>query len=280
MDEVVSNARAQQIAASVRAHYDRRVDQEWLRLSRHRVEYAVTLRALRDTLAPRARVLDVGGGPGRYAVALAAAGHRVTLLDLSPRMLERARDHARDRRVQLEGYVEGNAMDLSRFDNGSFDAVLLFGPLYHLPAADDRLRVLREAQRVLASGGALLAAFVTRYGPLRELARGNPSMLIKQARRYEMLLETGVFPEAEDDERLFNGYYARWEEIGPMLEAAGFAAPRLLAAESILERIEERVAALRGPAWEAWADLAYALADDPGLLAACTHLLAITRRID
>lgn len=276
MDDVMTTTRARQIEASVRAHYDRHVEQEWLRLSRHRVEFAVTLRALRDTLAPASRVLDVGGGPGRYAVALAVAGHRVTLLDLSPRLLDRARDHARDRRVRLEDYVEGNAVDLARFDNGSFDAVLLFGPLYHLPAAEDRLRALREAHRVLAPGGALLAAFVTRYGPLRDLARAEPGALIKQARRYETLLEAGVFPDADD--RLANGYYARWEEVAPLLATAGFAAPRLLAVESILERIEDRVGALRGPAWEAWADLAYDLADDPGLLAACSHLLAIAQR--
>lgn len=267
-------------AAGVRAYYDRHVDREWLRLTRHRVEFAVTLRALRDALAPESRVLDVGGGPGRYAVALAAAGHRVTLLDLSPQMLERARDHARGRRVQLAAYVEGNAVDMARFESGSFDAVLLLGPLYHLPAAEDRFRALREARRVLAPGGALLAAFVTRYAPLRDLARANPRHLIAQAKRYETLLETGILPEPTDEDALVGGYYARWEEVGPLLEAAGFEPPRLLAAEGILDRIEERVTALRGPAWEAWADLNYDLAGDPGLLAACAHLLAVTRRKD
>lgn len=267
------------VLAEVAAYYDHQVDREWHRLTRHRVEYGVTLRALRDTLPPNARVLDVGGGPGRYAVALAAAGHSVTLLDLSPRMLERAQEHAADRRVRLAALVEGTATDLSRFDNGSFDAVLLLGPLYHLPVAEDRVRAVRECRRVLEPGGVLLAAFITRYAPLRYLARTDPRLLLRDAARYETLLESGVLPEPFDM-ALPYAYHARPEEIVPLLRLSGFDVLRLLAAEGIVDGVEERVCALQGPAWDAWADLNYDLADDPGLLAASTHILAIARRRD
>jgi ubiquinone/menaquinone biosynthesis C-methylase UbiE len=263
----------------VRAYYDRQADREWYRLTHHRVEYAVTLRALRDTLTPRSRVLDIGGGPGRYAVALAAAGHTVTLFDLSPRLLDRAREHARSRKVALAGVVEGTATDLSRFDTAAFDAVLMLGPLYHLPQAEDRFRALREARRVLVPGGALLAAFVTRYGPLRRLARTDPRLLLPNAARYETLLSSGVLPPGEEDE-LPHAYFARVEEVPALLQAAGFEAPRILAAEGIVDSVEERVSALQGPAWDAWADLNYDLAGDPGLLAGAAHLLAISRRKD
>lgn len=265
--------------AVVRDYYDRQADREWYRLTRHRVEYAVTIRALRDTLAPGSRVLDVGGGPGRYAVALAAAGHTVTLLDLSPRLLAMALDHARSRRVQLADIVEGTATDLSGFEAASFDAVLLLGPLYHLTEAEDRFHALREARRVLAPGGAVLVGFITRYAPLRRLAREEPQLLVRDARRYETLLETGILPLGDDDEAPHT-YHARVEEVPPLLQAAGFKPPRLLAVESILDGVEDRVNTLHGPSWDAWADLTYDLAGDPGLLAGAAHLLAISRRGD
>ncbi|MGH2387187.1 MAG: class I SAM-dependent methyltransferase [Chloroflexota bacterium] len=268
--------RTTNLFAEVAAYYDRQVDREWYRLTRHRIEYGVTLRALRDVLPARARILDAGGGPGRYAVALAASGHDVTLLDISPRMLERAHDHAADRKVRLAGLAEGSATDLSRFDNGSFDAVLLLGPLYHLPVEADRMRALRECRRVLTPGGTLAAAFITRYAPLRRLARTDPRLLLRDAEGYETLLEFGVLPESFGED-LPHAYYARPDEISPMLEAAGFDVVRLLAAEGIVDGIEERVCALQGPAWDAWADLNYDLADDPGLLAASAHLLAVAR---
>jgi ubiquinone/menaquinone biosynthesis C-methylase UbiE len=44
-------------------------------------------------------------------------------------------------------------------------AVLLLGPLYHLPQAADRDRALREAQRVLRPGGVALAAAISYFAP-------------------------------------------------------------------------------------------------------------------
>lgn len=56
---------------AISQYYDRDEHDEWGRLDRHRTELAVTLRALAEYLPPApAQILDVGGGPGRYAIAL------------------------------------------------------------------------------------------------------------------------------------------------------------------------------------------------------------------
>jgi len=77
-------------------YYDRHREREWERLERrHRTEFALTMRSLKEHLsAAPAHVLDVGGGPGRYAIALAQLGHRVTLLDAASGCLELARKKA------------------------------------------------------------------------------------------------------------------------------------------------------------------------------------------
>jgi SAM-dependent methyltransferase len=56
------------------------------------VRHALITRALLSHLPPNPqRIVDVGGGTGHQAIALARAGHTVTLLDPDPAMLERAR---------------------------------------------------------------------------------------------------------------------------------------------------------------------------------------------
>jgi SAM-dependent methyltransferase len=270
---------AVELGTRVQRYYDRQVEREWHRLATHRLEYAISLRLLRDALPPAARVLDVGGGTGQYAVALAAAGHAVSLIDLSPRLLERARAHAQDRKVRLMAVQEGNAVDLSRFDTASFDAVLLMGPLYHLPREGDRLRALREAHRVLTPGGCLIASFLTRYAPLRRLARTNPRTLLAHAARYETLLATGVLADEEEQGDYPHGYYSQIEEIPGLLRSGGFDLARLLATDGIIGGVDEKVNTLRGPAWDAWADLNYDLADDPGVLASSAQVLAVARRL-
>ena len=114
-----------------------------------------------------ARVLDIGGGPGRYSIWLAEQGHRATLADLSPDLLEVARQKAAEANVKLEAIAEANAIDLSQFADGSFDAVLCLGPFYHLMFEDERAAASRELHRVLKPGGIVFAAFLNRLQALR-----------------------------------------------------------------------------------------------------------------
>lgn len=102
----------------IRAYYDANVEQEWGRLERNRMEFAITTRCLSQHLPDSGRVLDCGGGPGRYALWLAKRGYDVTLFDLSPKCLEWAQREAERASLRLET-AEGTATDLSRFSDGS-----------------------------------------------------------------------------------------------------------------------------------------------------------------
>ena len=55
---------------------------------------------------------------------------------------------------------QGNALDLSDFEDETFDIVLLFGPLYHLHEENDRNTAIREAKRVLKKDGTMFVAFI------------------------------------------------------------------------------------------------------------------------
>jgi ubiquinone/menaquinone biosynthesis C-methylase UbiE len=156
----------------VEHYYDIKAAEEWERLEEHRTEFAVTMRALNEYLpAPPASILDVGGGPGRYAIALAQQGYHVTLVDLSSGCLRFARAKAQEAVATLAGYIHANALDLGAIPGGSYDSVLLLGPMYHLQAAEERRQAVAEAARVLVPGGRIFAAFITRYAPIRFVAK-------------------------------------------------------------------------------------------------------------
>src|SRR5512134_1564182 len=117
-------------------------EREWERLlhpTDGHLEFAVHKAWIERFLPPPgSRVLDIGGGPGRYSIWLAERGYRVTLADLSPDLLNLAREKSVEAGVKLEAIVEANAADLSDFADGSFDAVLCMGPFYHLMFEDER----------------------------------------------------------------------------------------------------------------------------------------------
>lgn len=123
------------------------------------VEFTRVQRLLRARLEPGSRVLDVGGATGVHSRWLAADGHRVTLIDPVPQQVERAAGIG-----TFEALV-GDARRLP-FDDGCADAVLLFGPLYHLAERQDRLGALTEAVRVLRPGGLLFAQGISRLAAL------------------------------------------------------------------------------------------------------------------
>jgi len=136
------------------------------------LEYVRSIELLGRLLPPPpARLLDVGGGPGAYAAALARRGYRVHLVDPVPLHVQQARRAAGDAGAGFTAEL-GDARELSQPDE-SQDAVVLFGPLYHLTEAAERQRALAEAWRVLRPGGRLMAMAVCRFASLLDgLYRG------------------------------------------------------------------------------------------------------------
>lgn len=151
MDQAGYDALLQDFYAAQWAEADRLIDAS----PAGRVEFVRVQELLRARLAPGSRVLDVGGATGIHAQWLAADGHAVTLVDPVPVQVEAAR------RIGTFEAVVGDARSLP-FTDGSFDAVLVFGPLYHLRDRVDRVAALREAVRVVRPGGLVCAAAISR----------------------------------------------------------------------------------------------------------------------
>ncbi len=261
----------------IRRYYDKASEAEWERLDRHRTEYALTLRALTEHLPqPPARVLDCGGGPGRYAIELARRGYQVTLFDLSPANLELAQKKADEAGVTLAAYEEGSATDLSRFPDAAFDAVLLMGPLYHLLGEEERLQALAEAYRVLKPGGPLFAAFLSRYAGLRWAAAHEPTWIMEHPKHVASMLDTGYLPPREG--KGFVAHFIHPREVAPLCRRAGFEVVTVLGVEGLVSMLEEKVNALSGEAWDTWVDLNWRVAADPALHGGVEHLLVVARR--
>jgi SAM-dependent methyltransferase len=97
------------------------------------------------------RVLDAACGPGLYAEELVARGASVTGFDLSPRMIELARERVPEGEFRVHDLAER----LDWLPDASVDLVLFALALEY---ADDRVAVLRELRRVLRPDGALVVS--------------------------------------------------------------------------------------------------------------------------
>lgn len=259
--------------------YDSDPEREWERLSRHRMEFAVTLKALEHYLPPApAAILDCGAGPGRYAIALSARGYDVTLFDLSSQLLKMARQRAEEAGIVLAGLEQGTATDLSRYSDSQFDAVLLMGPLYHLLSESDRRQALSEACRVVRPGSPVFAAFIARYAGHIDAAAHYPERAHAERRLYDRIRETGQLPPTADGATRFVAYFAHPNEVSALCQAANLNVLAVIGLEGLVAGHEDSVNRLTGEPWETWVDMSYEIGHDASIHGGAEHLLAICQR--
>lgn len=178
------------VTKNVSKLYGRIAELENRRLADHPMEREITLRAIRKGLvsasgtAPK-RIADIGGGPGRIAFALADEGHEVDLIDLTPDLIQLAQAEQHNRKIAgdkplLRSIAVGNALDKSPLTEGTYDAVLLLGPLYHLMEESERAVAVSNALNLTKPGhGLVFVAFVTIDAHLRDIAMRNPGKIIE-----------------------------------------------------------------------------------------------------
>ncbi|MDE2715916.1 MAG: class I SAM-dependent methyltransferase [Chloroflexota bacterium] len=273
---------------AVHAYYAGLGEREWARLEDPddgAIEFEVTCQVLTTYLPPQARVLDIGGGPGRYAIWLAKRGHRVSLADLCPEQLSIARTKIGQAGVEelVEEIVVADARDLSHWPDSSFDAVLSLGPFYHLPDPKDRNLAADELHRVLRVGGTAFVALMPRYAFLRRtLDIPDERRHLAQPDFMERLLNEGVFIN-DVPGRFTDGYGALPEEVSPFFEQHGFTTLALSSAEGIAVKSQRALSDLASTdptAYQTALDVIIQTAGDPSILGMANHLLYVGKRMD
>ena len=128
--------------------------------SRHgQLEYCTTMAYIHRYAGRQSKILEVGAGTGRYSIALAREGMDVTAVELVESNLAVLRENSK--RLDHITSFQGDATDLGRFSDNSFDVTLFFGPMYHLYEEAEVNRAIDEAIRVTKPGGVMMFAFIS-----------------------------------------------------------------------------------------------------------------------
>ncbi len=238
--------------------------------TRHgQLEYDITMTYIHRYAARGSRVLEVGAGTGRYSIALAKEGMEVTAVELVESNLAVLRENSKGME-NITSY-QGDATDLSRFADDSFDVTLFFGPMYHLYEAEEVDRAINEAIRVTKPGGVILFAFLSVFAIMYanyfygKWAAGQKENFTDdyKVRHFKEQLFTGY--DVTEFEGLFQDKPVDW------LTTTGV--------DGLLEPIEERPDfSLSDEDFKALAEWYLAFSEKRELLGATSHLLYICRK--
>lgn len=256
----------------LKQHYET-FDEESRLLSRHgQVEFLTTMKYI-HTYAEKVNaknIIEVGAGTGRYSVALAKEGFDVTSIELVA--------HNLDLLLQkLDGSetltaIQGNALDLSRFADNSFDMTLLLGPMYHLFTFEDKKKALSEAVRVTKLGGFILVAYCMNEPTIINFGfrQGNLQYILDN----NMLLDE--WHCKSDPKEIFELY--RTEDIAELDATVNVTREKLIATDGATNYMTECIDEMDDFTFEKWVDYHLSICERQDLIGASHHTLDILRK--
>lgn len=251
-------------------HYNKFCEDKRLTRKYAQVEFLTSMKYIHDFLGNNGnkKILDVGAGTGRYSVELANEGYDVTAIELVKHNL----GVLKSKGSAVKAY-QGTALDLSRFQENTFDVTLVFGPMYHLYTFEDKVKAMQEAKRVTKLGGVILVAYcmneysVITYG----FKENNIRASIDNGKLSD---DFHVISQPED---LYD--YVRIEDINKLNDEVNLQRIKLIAADGPANYMRSVFNAMDEDTFKLFMDYHLSTCERPELLGASGHTLDILRKV-
>jgi ubiquinone/menaquinone biosynthesis C-methylase UbiE len=229
---------------------------------------------IKKYLKPSDIVLDAGGGTGINAIKMAQRCKKVTLLDITPRILELAAINIEN--AGLTGtidVIEGDITDLGQFSDGAFRFVVCVGDSISY-VLDKRERAIGELVRVTQPGSILIIGCDSLYGFIGLHLRSNQIDQAIEISRTSECYSVGA-----------KTHLYTVDEMTELLKSAGCEVLEIASTPTLADTIDKQAffAELDEEAfqskWEKLKTLELQLCTQPELLGTGLHLLFVARKI-
>lgn len=238
--------------------------------SRHgQVEFITSLKYIHEVLNEdyAKKILDIGAGTGAYSVYLSNEGYDVTAVELVEHNIKIFKSKNSNAKV-----YQGNALDLSMFDDNSFDVILLFGPMYHLLKKEEKIKALSEAKRLLTDDGRILISYYM-----------NDYAIITYGFIKKHILEAIENKQVDESYHMLNlegDLYSmvRLEDIDEFNSVCGLTREKIVAADGASNYIRVYLNKLTPEEFEEFIKYHLSTCERSDLLGASAHLLDIVRK--
>ena len=215
------------------------------------------------------QILDIGAGTGRYSVALAQEGFDVTAVELVKYNL----GILKQKNSSVKA-MQGNALNLKKLSDNTFDITLLFGPMYHLFGFEDKKKALLEAKRVTKSGGIILVAYcMNEYSIITYAFKERHVIECMEQGRFSDTFQTLSRPEHLYD-------YMRLEDINELNEVTKLTRIKIISPDGAANYIRPFLNQLTDEEFEMFIQYHMSTCERMDLIGAGAHTLDILRKND
>jgi ubiquinone/menaquinone biosynthesis C-methylase UbiE len=245
-------------------------EDERLESKSQQLEFLTTDQYIQKYLEPGDRILEVGTGTGKYSLHYARKGYKVNAIEYVQHNLDILQDKITDNMAIVA--EQGDAIDLSRFADDTFDLVLVLGPLYHLYTPEEINKCISEAKRVCKTSGIIMFAYIP-----------NDSIMISWALLKGNLVNgrnNGQFDEnfrmSSDPHELFKAFYI--DEFEGLMQQHNIQKLNNIATAGIAPHFRSVIDELTDEEFKVWKEYHFNSCERKELQGYSTHMLYIGRK--
>ena len=231
------------------------------------IERITTMKYIHEALKPNMRILEIGAGTGRYSLALAHEGYQVDAVELIECNLEKLLSQVKPNDSITA--VQGDALDLSMYEDSLFDLTLILGPMYHLYSDETKLQCMKEALRVTKPKGVLMVAYCLNEATVLQYAFIKNK--IKECLDENMLDETFRCISKEKD--LFE--MVRIEDIDSLNKHFNVKREKLIASDGAAHYLKDTIDQMDDETYKRYVDYHLKTCERADLIGASNHVLDI-----
>lgn len=230
-----------------------------------RVEFLTTVRQIEKYLKPNMKILDLGAGTGEYSLYFAEKGYNVTSVELVHKHVESIKEKKKTY-MNLDVF-QGNALDLSKFSDSSFDIVLCFGPLYHLEDIKERLKCIEEVKRVCKNDGIMFFAFIN-----------NDMVIVTETMCYQPdFLKSDQYNRETFKVNDFPFVFTTIDMARELLQKSELTIMAEIASDGLSELLADKINEMDDESYELWVNYHFYCSEKPEFLGASNHLLFVAQ---
>ena len=211
------------------------------------------------------KILDLGAGTGRYSGYLSSLGYDVTAVELIKHNYKSITINY----PLVKAYL-GNALDLSKFSDKSFDLIIMFGPIYHLHSTDEKVKALSEAKRILKDNGIIFVCYymndyaIIKHGFI-------DGFINEKENNYD-----SNFKINEDENELYS--YSRLEDINKLNELVKLERIDIFTQDLLTDYFRKEINKMDEDTFNKYLDYVYKVSNKKELIGIGSHIVDIVKK--
>lgn len=232
------------------------------------VEFITTIKYVEKYLKPGDKILEVGAGTGRYSLYYAEKGYEVNAIEYVNHNVKILKSKIKKgMKIKAE---QGDALDLSRFADNTFDVTLVLGPLYHLYTLEDQKKAISEAIRVTKKSGIIMIAYLTSDSIMIDWALDG-HLIDGQDKDFD-----NNFKMINYEEGLFAAFYVK--EFKNLMKSFNVKFLKSVATDGMSHHVDEKINKLTDEEFEVWINYHLSTCEREDLQGYSNHMLYICKK--